>query len=409
LHRFGAAHHEHGSEECANLLSATPAATFELGTIHGQLSMTEIVGVRQRSKARRESTLAILARIIKNAVPPYSPDTRHHLPRAGTKRTRRVIRMKLRTVLCWVGLCVTMGGCSKSSDLGLDDFNAALRDASTTNGPAHGTTDAGTTKGVGHATVDAGAGHETTRLPRNVTVGADGRFYCGAELCQCNNGIDDDGDGKIDGDDVECTGALDNDEGSFSTGIPGDNRDPKWQDCFFDGNSGAGDDRCRYPTGCLTGEISTSDPACAVAQTCRDRCAPLAPQGCDCFGCCAVRLPSGDAVHILLTSSCSLDKLGDASACVSCTPSDSCQGENPYPPAPPSTPADAGPGTTPAPNPNPASNPPPNPAPDPNPTPTPDPNPAPPADCGAQTSCATASDCAIAEVCSNGCCVVQIR
>jgi hypothetical protein len=31
---------------------------------------------------------------------------------------------------------------------------------------------------------------------------------------------------------------IDNDEGPFGTGIPGDNRDPKWQDCFFDETPG---------------------------------------------------------------------------------------------------------------------------------------------------------------------------
>lgn len=57
-------------------------------------------------------------------------------------------------------------------------------------------------------------------------------------------------------------GANDDDEGSFGTGISGDNRDPKWQDCFFDGNSGAGDDRCRYHTECLTGARDADDPSC---------------------------------------------------------------------------------------------------------------------------------------------------
>ena len=61
---------------------------------------------------------------------------------------------------------------------------------------------------------------------------------------QCSNCKDDDGDGLIDGFDPECTGPFDNDEGSFATGIPGDNKDAINQDCFFDGNSGAGNDGC---------------------------------------------------------------------------------------------------------------------------------------------------------------------
>jgi len=141
---------------------------------------------------------------------------------------------------------------------------------------------------------------------------------------QCSNGIDDDGDGNIDGFDAECTGPFDNDEGTFATGIPGDNRDPKWQDCFFDGNSGAGDDGCRYSTGCLDGSLEQDDPKCTLTQSCVDFCARLTPNGCDCFGCCTLQLPDGSTVDALETSSCSLDKLGDEEACPRCTKSTQC-------------------------------------------------------------------------------------
>ena len=67
---------------------------------------------------------------------------------------------------------------------------------------------------------------------------------------QCSDGIDNDGDGKIDYDDPECVGPLDNDESSFATGIPGDNVDACKQDCFFDGNSGMGDDGCQWQLKC---------------------------------------------------------------------------------------------------------------------------------------------------------------
>jgi hypothetical protein len=162
-------------------------------------------------------------------------------------------------------------------------------------------------------------------LPDSISVSLDGKLMCGNSPCACNNGVDDDGDGTVDGFDVECTGGLDDDEGSFATGIPGDNRDPKWQDCFFDGNSGHGDDRCRYPTGCLTGELAADDAACAVTEQCRNNCLPLAPNGCDCFGCCSVGLPGGGSVDIQLDASCSLEKIGDAEACSPCTKSAECE------------------------------------------------------------------------------------
>ena len=67
---------------------------------------------------------------------------------------------------------------------------------------------------------------------------------------QCSDGIDNDGDGKTDYNDPECVGPLDNDEGTYATGIPGDNIDACKQDCFFDGNSGMGDDGCMWQLKC---------------------------------------------------------------------------------------------------------------------------------------------------------------
>ncbi len=151
--------------------------------------------------------------------------------------------------------------------------------------------------------------------------------HCPADGCACSNGRDDEGDGLIDGADPECTGPNDNDEGSFGTGIPGDNRDPFWQDCFFDGNSGAGDDGCRYHTECITGERPASDSSCQVADRCLAFCAPLAPNGCDCFGCCAVELDDGTTTHVMIADSCSLDVIDDPRFCTTCTQSSECINE----------------------------------------------------------------------------------
>lgn len=139
---------------------------------------------------------------------------------------------------------------------------------------------------------------------------------CGGEACACANGIDDDGDGAIDGFDLECTGPGDADEGSFATGIAGDNQDPKWQDCYFDGNSGAGDDACRYPTACSSGELPLTDSACLVSDECVDFCRPRTPNGCDCFGCCEVRDGAGTVHHIVITEACDADHLAECQACV---------------------------------------------------------------------------------------------
>ena len=152
----------------------------------------------------------------------------------------------------------------------------------------------------------------------------DGSADCDGVACQCSNGIDDDGDGEIDGFDIECQGPGDNDEGSFATGIPGDNRDGSWLDCFFDGNSGAGDDGCKYKPGCLTGEIDADDPACQVSEQCLEFCGARTPNGCDCFGCCTIQY-EGESIDILTTSGCSAEELDDEGKCPRCTKTSVCE------------------------------------------------------------------------------------
>jgi hypothetical protein len=175
-------------------------------------------------------------------------------------------------------------------------------------GSSTGGSSTGGTSGSGGSSATAGTGGSTTTLPPGV----------------CANGIDDDGDGLVDGFDPECTGPADNDEGTFATGIPGDNRDPNWQDCFFDGNSGAGDDDCRYHTDCLYGELSPEDEDCTLTDACVDFCAERTPNGCDCFGCCAVTDSDGNEVHVLLSESCSLANVEDEETCQRCEMNETC-------------------------------------------------------------------------------------
>jgi hypothetical protein len=150
---------------------------------------------------------------------------------------------------------------------------------------------------------------------------------CGGKIYACGNGEDDDGDGKVDLDDPECTGPCDDDEGSFQTGLPGDNVDCK-QDCFFDGISGQGDDGCNWDLKCdpenpganvgceYTGgnnceNIPEQDPGCI------EFCGQYTPPGCDCFGCCQVDVGDGTTVNIFLNSGpdCSLANLDGCQPC----------------------------------------------------------------------------------------------
>jgi len=151
---------------------------------------------------------------------------------------------------------------------------------------------------------------------------------------QCSNCIDDDGDGQIDGFDIECSGAADDDEATFGTAIGGDNTSITKIDCFFDGNAGSGDDGCDLHVCCLLDECPAGLPGppydasmCLLTQDCIDNCEPLVPPGCDCFGCCTV-CDGPDCFDIYLNPAlapdCDAETLDDPVACPRCTPLAGC-------------------------------------------------------------------------------------
>jgi hypothetical protein len=240
------------------------------------------------------------------------------------------------------------------------------------------------------------------KLPDGNIVSADALTGCVPGATQCTNCKDDDGDGLVDWMDPECTGPLDNDENSFATGIPGDNIDPCKQDCWFDGNSGSGNDGCLFPTRCIKGstepkcpydEKAASDPKqCPKpSEQCIKYCKPLTPKGCDCAGCCDVYDPTGKLFTVKLAGTCTYETLGDATKCPACTKipecsnpcgkCDFCLGKLTLPPeCYPST-ADAG-------------------------VDAPPPDAEPPGECPAGiTKCSPSSPCAAGQYCLTGCCI----
>ncbi len=144
----------------------------------------------------------------------------------------------------------------------------------------------------------------------------------GYVVCQCSNGIDDDHDGYIDSADPECTGPYDNDESSFATGIPGDNSDPYVQDCFFDGNSGGGNDGCRWDIRCDNppdGQHCNNNQLAGCAA-----CMPLVPNGCDCFGCCDIYV--NNVPHtVRIVDTCTAAVIDNPTLCPPCTKVAACQ------------------------------------------------------------------------------------
>lgn len=247
--------------------------------------------------------------------------------------------------MIFVASCVAAIGCGGCDPEDPSANNTPMSDAANNAGGDAGPGDGGDNNGGGDAANNGGgdaANNGDASTPGDGGTATDvgpqldssspfdindaGMVDCGGSPCACDNGIDDDGDGLIDGLDPECTGPYDNDEESFSTGIPGDNKDPVWQDCFFDGNSGSGDDKCRYKTGCLTGELPADDPDCQVSQACFDFCRPVTPNGCDCFGCCEVFDSNGMEYNVIIGGTCSTAKLGTAE-CTECVQTEACINE----------------------------------------------------------------------------------
>ncbi|EDM80965.1 putative lipoprotein [Plesiocystis pacifica SIR-1] len=146
-------------------------------------------------------------------------------------------------------------------------------------------------------------------------------IMCGNKIYQCGDGLDNDFDGKIDLADPECISPCDDSESSFQTNLPGQNNDCKG-DCYFDDNSGGGDDKCEWNLKCdpenpgaQIGCEYDPDLDCSDAmlpQDCLDFCQPLVPNGCDCFGCCEV---DGQFVYLDSSPSCSIDNLAGCEPC----------------------------------------------------------------------------------------------
>lgn len=217
----------------------------------------------------------------------------------------------------------TAGATTVDSASGSSGSTAASAESTASSDTGSGTAVAGSSSSGGGFTTD------TANDPGNP-------LDCGGTVYACGNGEDDDDDGLVDLMDPECTGPCDDDESSFATGIPGDNMDCK-QDCFFDGNSGQGDDGCIWNLRCdpenpgaeigceyTGGNNCENESQASWDQECIDFCLPFVPPGCDCFGCCTVSTEDGD-VNVFLNSDedgeCALDNLD---ACQSCTINDDC-------------------------------------------------------------------------------------
>jgi len=171
--------------------------------------------------------------------------------------------------------------------------------------------------------------------------------YCANKIYACGDLADNDSDGLVDWQDPDCLGPCDDTEDTFYSGQPGiDCR----LDCFWDDDSGWGNDGCYWDHRCDElavppdyppegGECSYDatlpecDEAAQQSQQCRSFCLPLTPNGCDCFGCCTppggspVWLGSTDESDESKVGSCDSGSLYDESQCKPCTPAEDCKND----------------------------------------------------------------------------------
>ncbi len=222
---------------------------------------------------------------------------------------------------------------TQSDSTGITDTIGNTDPTGMTESAEDGPTMGGDNDGTADGTAD---GMDTNDTTETATATATGGGLpggdCNGTTYACGDGMDNDDDGLIDLEDPECVSPCDDDEGTFATGLPGDGMDCK-QDCFFDGNSGHGDDGCEWDLRCdpanpgahletgnceyTGGNICDMIPAEPTPE-CLEFCAPYVPPGCDCWGCCEVQTDAGPIyIHLNSPAPCSLAQLD---ACIECTP-----------------------------------------------------------------------------------------
>ena len=240
------------------------------------------------------------------------------------------------------GLTVPNGGSGGAGqDASTDGSGATWQDAASDT-----SIEGSATGGTGGGTAGTGGG-----------TGGTGTFEAGPcviSKCQehvyaCGDCEDNDGDGLIDMADPDCLGPCHNAEDTYYGSIPGQNQAPCILDCYFDQDTGQGNDACYWSHQCDPLSVAPDYPpqgsecaynpnaivpqagppkSCAQlyetqSNTCLDVCGPLIPNGCDCFGCCeipgaptTVWLGSTDANG---AASCDLDSVKDPDKCKPCT------------------------------------------------------------------------------------------
>jgi hypothetical protein len=270
------------------------------------------------------------------------------------------MRTTLRLVSLTSLLLLPSAACNDSSandagvsDTGTGDGDGDLTTTTTTTGDGDG--DPTTGDGDGDPTTGDGDGDPTTGDGDGDPTTGDGDgdpppcvvTECAGKVYECGDCVDNDEDGLIDTNDPNCWGPCDNNESGFKGNIPGQNQAPcTVMDCYFDSDSGTGNDNCYWshscdpsepnPSSCTyngNGMIPGSSMSCSEAQEsqseqCLDVCEPLVPNGCDCFGCCEIN-SGNDSFTVFLGSgdgegTCTFEDVADPTKCAPCVQVEGC-------------------------------------------------------------------------------------
>lgn len=242
-------------------------------------------------------------------------------------------RASLLALAACAGALQSLPGCGQDVQVG---FDSALANGGSAGFAAGGTAPSGGFAGEAAPPVAGAASCQPT--------------VCEGKVRECGNCDDDDADGRVDALDPECLGPCDDDELGLSSGLAGNQAATCRQDCYFDGDSGQGNDQCSWSHACDELSVAPDYPpsgqarceyvegaepmglACAALSeaqpdACLQACLPLVPNGCDCFGCCELPARSG-SYHFIGrgrgSDGCQLDQLDDAAACPPCTPVRGC-------------------------------------------------------------------------------------
>jgi hypothetical protein len=209
----------------------------------------------------------------------------------------------------------------------------------------------GPSSGGSGGNAGASSGGSGGYLPQEAT--------CQGQIYACGDTVDNDMDGEIDMADPDCTGPCDNTEDSYLIGIPGSEGPGCIVDCYWDNDSGSGNDECCWSHECDPNEVApdyypepdngvaceydmNANPSCSSDgcaelfmtqhQDCYDICGPLTPNGCDCFGCC--EFPPNSDNFVWLGSrgasgegTCTQAELMDPTECHPCLPVDACMND----------------------------------------------------------------------------------